>query len=139
MKNRMFILLVAAALGGGLAGCQNQVSTPTVLIYLPNLLLEETALRKSFLSKVKTLEIEVEAEGTSVWKQRFAPDQWTAVWIPQAFLENEGARVRVRVWDVTRSGHDRDYPALEGESSLGTFPISVHLQLRVPLSDYQSI
>lgn len=139
MKNQMLILFGLAALGAGLAGCQNKSPAPTVILYLPNLLHEETALRKSFQSKVRTLEVEVEAEGASVWKQRFAPDQWGELWIPQAILENEKAQIRVRVWDVMASGQDRAYPALEGESSLGTFPVLVYLQLRVPLSEYRSI
>lgn len=135
----MLILFVLTVLGAGLAGCQNQVLTPTVILYLPNLLHEETALRKNFQSKVRTLEVEVEAEGISIWKQQFAPEQWSELWIPQEVLENERAQIRVRVWDVMGSGQDRAYPALEGESRLGAFPVLVYLQLRVPLSEYRSI
>ncbi|NBX82359.1 hypothetical protein EBQ90_04630 [bacterium] len=134
----MVIVLVLSALGAALAGCQNQVPTPSVILYLPNLLHEETGLRKNFQSKVKTLEVEVEEQGTPVWRQQFAPDQWSEVWIPREILENEKAQMHVRVWDVTSSGQDREYPALEGEASLGTFPVSIYLRLRVPLSEYHS-
>ena len=138
MKNQMIIVLVLSVLGAVFAGCQSQSPTPTVLLYLPNLLLEETGLKKNFQSKVKTLEVEVEEQGTSLWKQQFAPDQWNELWIPREILENEKAQMHVRVWDVTSSGQDRGYPALEGEASLGKFPISIYLRLRVPLSEYHS-